>query len=51
LTVFKKFYPELMDKNSVKYPIEDKLVLKMPELHGNPLMREAPQFKKVLLEP
>jgi hypothetical protein len=32
--VFKRYFPNLMDKNSIKYPIEDKLILLMPELHG-----------------
>ena len=48
--IFKKYYPELVEKNSIKYPIDDKLMLKMPELHGNSTLREPPQFKKVLLE-
>jgi hypothetical protein len=51
MNVFKKFFPELVDKNSIKYPIEDKLIQKMPELHGNNLLRERPSFKKVILEP
>ena len=32
--VFKRYYPELWEKNQVKYPIDDKLILQMPELHG-----------------
>ena len=49
--MFKRYYPELVDKNSIKYPIDDKLILKMPELHGNSTLRDAPMWKKVLLVP
>jgi hypothetical protein len=51
LNVFKKYYPELMDKNQIKYPIDDKLIVKMPELHSNSTLKEPPTCKKVLLEP
>jgi hypothetical protein len=27
-------YPELVERNSIKYPIKDELLLKLPELHG-----------------
>jgi hypothetical protein len=39
-----------MDKNTIKYPIDDKLILKMPELHGNMSLKSAPIFKSVLIE-
>jgi len=32
--IFSKLYPELVEKNSIKYPIEDNLIKKLPELHG-----------------
>ena len=50
LQVFKKHFPTLMEKNSIKYPIDDKLILKMPELHGNMNLKSAPVFKSVLVE-
>jgi hypothetical protein len=31
---FKRNFPEMMDKNQIKYPIDDKLIIDMPELHG-----------------
>lgn len=34
LAIFSKCYPELVEKNSIKYPIDDQLILKLPELHG-----------------
>lgn len=27
-------YPELIERNSIRYPIKDELLLKLPELHG-----------------
>ena len=50
MNVFKKYYPELMDKNQIKYPIEDKLIIMMPELHSNNTLRDPPTCKKVLLD-
>lgn len=47
--VFKRYYPELIEKNSVKYPIDDKLLGLMPELHKSAGLREPPQMKQVLL--
>ena len=34
MQVFQNNYPELVEKNSIKYPIDDQLILKLPELHG-----------------
>ena len=47
---FKKYYPDLVDKNSIKYPIDDKLIAKMPELHGSSQLKASPTFKKVTLD-
>jgi hypothetical protein len=49
LKIFGKHYPELVDKNSIKYPIEDKLIKKMPLLHGADTFPEKPVAKKVSL--
>lgn len=32
--IFSKLYPELVDKQSVRYPIKDSLLAQLPELHG-----------------
>ena len=48
---FKKYYPDLVEKNSIKYPIDDKLVAKMPELHGGIGLEKMPELKKVLMQP
>ena len=37
-TVFKKYYPDLIEKKQIKYPIDDKLIFQMPELHGNSVL-------------
>ena len=49
--VFRRYYPELIERNQIKYPIDDKLLAQMPELHQhvNP-PREPPAMKRVLLE-
>ena len=38
-----------MDKNSIKYPIDDKLIIDMPELHGQLMLKQAPRLKKILV--
>ena len=40
--MFKRYYPELIEKNSVKYPIDDKLLGLMPELHKSAGLRDPP---------
>ena len=35
LMVFQELYPNYMEGSQIKYPIEDKLVSKMKELHGS----------------
>lgn len=49
LEVFRRYYPELIEKNTVKYPIDDKLIGMMPELHRVAGLRDPPNLKKVLL--
>jgi len=34
MKIFARNFPDLIEKNAIKYPIEDKLITKMPELHG-----------------
>lgn len=43
-------YPELVDKHSIKYPIEDQLVKKMPLLHGAENFPIKPLTKQILTE-
>jgi hypothetical protein len=50
LKIFAKHYPELVDKNNIKYPIEDKLIKKMALLHGAEEFPEKPVPKKVSLQ-
>ena len=49
LLIFSKFYPELVEKNTIKYPIEDGLIMKQPELHGATDMKPKPTTRKVIL--
>ena len=49
MSIFKELYPELVEKNQIKYPIDDKLVKKMPDLHGAHMIRDPPNFKKVII--
>ena len=44
--IFKATYPELVERSTVRYPIPDALILKLPELHGG-LMRPKPALLKV----
>ena len=48
--VFRRYYPELIERNQIKYPIDDKLLAQMPELHQalNP-PKAPPAMKRVLL--
>jgi hypothetical protein len=50
LKIFSNIFPELVEKNQIKYPIEDKLIKKMPLLHGADVFPEKPQLKSVLLD-
>jgi len=50
-TVFRKFFPELHDKNSVKYPIDDKLIQKWPEMHGQADLKPIPEGREIVLSP
>ena len=42
-------YPELVERNTIRYPIPDALILKLPELHGG-LMKEKPQALKIIID-
>ncbi len=46
---FSKHYPEHIEKNSVKYPIEDNLIKKLPELHGAFVSVPKPSMLRVLI--
>ena len=55
--VFSQLYPEFVERNSVRYPIPDNLIEKMPELHGGVMQAkpkamnidmEAEEFERVL---
>jgi len=57
MQLFQRLYPELVEKNSIKYPIEDSLILKLPELHGlvypekptpKPIMTSNAEFEQLL---
>mmetsp|Transcript_2953 Transcript_2953/g.2782 ORF Transcript_2953/g.2782 Transcript_2953/m.2782 type:complete len:143 (+) Transcript_2953:965-1393(+) len=55
--LFSSNYPELVDKNhgygrenSIKYPIEDTLIHKIPELHGAENFPQKPEPRKVLID-
>ena len=45
LTIFTNSYPELVDRNSIRYPIKDELLLKLPELHGCCMDAKPEPFK------
>ncbi len=47
--LFSLSYPEYVERNSVKYPIPDALLVKMPELHGG-LMQDKPKSMEIDME-
>lgn len=47
--IFSQTYPEYVERNSVRYPIPDGLIEKMPELHGG-LMQAKPKAMKINME-
>jgi len=49
LEIFSKLYPELVEKNSIRYPIEDNLIKKLPELHGATQNLIKPSMYKVII--
>ena len=49
MQIFKQLYPELMEKNQIKYPIDDRLIQKMPDLHGAHCFKEGPDFHSILI--
>ena len=48
--VFQNNYPELVDRNQIKYPIEDSLIQRLPELHGADTFPQKPPLKKILVD-
>jgi len=48
--VFADTYPELVEKNSIKYPIEDLLIQKVPNLHGAENQPPKPEPRRVLID-
>jgi len=42
-------YPEYVERNSVRYPIPDALIAKMPELHGG-VLKSKPTPMKIRME-
>ena len=51
MSIFKQLYPDLVEKNQIKYPIDDRLIKKMPEIHGSTTLKPPPKSKDILLEP
>ncbi len=47
--VFSQLYPEYVEKNSVRYPIPDALLAKMPQLHGG-MMQAKPKPMRIDME-
>ena len=43
-------YPDLIEKNAIKYPIDDRLIKKMPDLHAAHLVKERPEFKRIIID-
>jgi hypothetical protein len=50
MAIFKQLFPDLVDKNTIKYPIDDRLIKKMPDLHGAHLLKPVPEFKSILVD-
>ena len=46
----KEASPELIGRNSVKYPIEDSLINMLPELHGAKAIPAKPAMRKIPLD-
>lgn len=44
--IFGQLYPEYVERNTVRYPIPDALIEKMPELHGG-IMKPKPKPMKI----
>lgn len=43
MKIFQRNYPELVENGNIKYPIEDSLIEKMPQLHGSQNIPEKPK--------
>lgn len=48
--VFQKFFPELVEKNSIRYPIEDSFIKLMPLLHASENFPQKPTPKEILVD-
>ena len=48
-SIFSQIHPEFVERNSVRYPIPDHLIERMPELHGG-VMPSKPKPMKIDLE-
>lgn len=47
---FAKCYPDLMEQNgNIKYPIDDALLRKMPQLHEIDEFLQRPKLKKIFM--
>lgn len=49
MAIFKQLFPDLIEKNQIKYPIDDRLIKKMPDLHGSSCIKPAPELKRILI--
>ena len=50
MAIFSENYPELVERNSIRYPIEDTLIQKLPELHGSKGIPNKPFMCEVAME-
>lgn len=50
MRIFARNYPDLVDKHSIKYPIEDQLIKKIPLLHGAENFPAKPLAKTILVD-
>lgn len=50
MMIFKQLYPDLIEKNQIKYPIDDRLIKKMPDLHGGSCIKQTPDLKSIIIE-
>ena len=47
--IFSQMYPEYVERNSVRYPIPDAYIAKMPEIHGG-VLESKPTPMKINME-
>lgn len=48
MQIFTDMYPHLVKGKQIQYPIDDKLIKLMPELHSSHMLKPPPQMKKVI---